>query len=85
MLQTLHKQLEKELTDFLDRDPEHFDTCVFPTGYHANLALFHRLVGPEDVIISDALIHGTAIHGMALSKAERVIFKHIDSIKNKLL
>lgn len=74
----LHKVLERGLTEFHERDSDTIRTCVFPTGYHANLALFHMLADEQDVILSDSLIHGTAIHGMMLCKAKKVVFKNND-------
>ena len=65
--QTIHKELETRLSDFLGTD----DTILYSSCFDANGGLFETLLGPEDVIISDALNHASIIDGIRLCKAQR--------------
>ncbi len=51
---------------------------VFPSGYHANLALMSTLFEDGDVVASDALNHASIIDGLRLSKATRRVIPHAD-------
>ena len=54
------------------------DACVFGSGYLANVGIIPTLVGADDLIIADELVH-TCIHaGMQLSKATVRFFRHSD-------
>lgn len=65
--QTIHKQLENELSDFLKME----DTILYPSCFDANGGLFESILSPEDAIISDALNHASIIDGVRLCKAKR--------------
>ena len=65
--QTIHKELETRLSDFLGTD----DTILYSSCFDANGGLFETLLGPEDVIISDALNHASIIDGIRLCKGQR--------------
>ncbi|MBB6522699.1 glycine C-acetyltransferase [Pseudoteredinibacter isoporae] len=65
--QTIHKQLENELSDFLKME----DTILYPSCFDANGGLFESILGPEDAIISDSLNHASIIDGVRLCKAKR--------------
>jgi glycine C-acetyltransferase len=65
--QSLHKQLEQRLTDFLGTE----DTILYPSCFDANGGLFETLLGAEDAVISDELNHASIIDGVRLSKARR--------------
>jgi glycine C-acetyltransferase len=52
---------------------------IYSAGYTANVGLIPTLVrGPEDLIISDALNHGSIIDGVRLTKASRAVYPHND-------
>ncbi len=70
--QTLHKQLEDVLSDFLGAE----DTILYPSCFDANGGLFETILGPEDAVISDQLNHASIIDGIRLSKAKRYRFKN---------
>lgn len=70
--QGVHKQLEKKIASFLEKD----DTILFASAFDANGALFEPLLGPEDAIISDALNHASIIDGIRLCKAQRYRYEH---------
>ena len=72
--QSIHKQLEKELATFFGKD----DSILYAACFDANGGLFETILGPEDVVISDALNHASIIDGVRLCKAQRKIYKHAD-------
>ncbi|MEP4148268.1 MAG: glycine C-acetyltransferase [Halioglobus sp.] len=72
--QTLHKQLEDKLSDFLGTE----DTILYPSCFDANGGLFETLLGAEDAVISDELNHASIIDGVRLSKAQRYRYKNND-------
>lgn len=65
--QSVHKQLEKALTEFLGTE----DTILYGSCFDANGGLFETLLGAEDAIISDELNHASIIDGVRLCKAQR--------------
>jgi glycine C-acetyltransferase len=72
--QDIHKDLEKKISEFLCTD----DTILYSSCFDANGGLFETLLGPEDVVISDALNHASIIDGVRLSKAARKVYQHAD-------
>lgn len=65
--QSVHKQLETKLTEFLGTE----DTILYSSCFDANGGLFETLLGAEDAVISDELNHASIIDGIRLSKAQR--------------
>ena len=72
--QDLHRQLEKKLAGFLNKD----DSILFAACFDANGGLFEPLLGPEDAIISDSLNHASIIDGIRLCKARRYRYANND-------
>ena len=72
--QTIHKDLEKAISDFLGTE----DTLLYSSCFDANGGLFETLLGGEDAVLSDELNHASIIDGIRLSKARRGRFKHGD-------
>ena len=72
--QTIHRQLETKLADFLGTD----DTILYSSCFDANGGLFEILLGPDDAIISDELNHASIIDGVRLCKAKRFRYKNSD-------
>ncbi|RVU29869.1 glycine C-acetyltransferase [Neptunomonas marina] len=72
--QDIHKQLERQLSQFLGLD----DAILYSSCFDANGGLFETLLGEEDVIISDALNHASIIDGVRLSKAKRMRYANND-------
>ncbi|MEE9166041.1 MAG: glycine C-acetyltransferase [Candidatus Neomarinimicrobiota bacterium] len=70
--QTIHKNLERRISEFLQTD----DTILYTSCFDANGGLFETLLGPEDAIISDQLNHASIIDGIRLCKAGRFRFEH---------
>jgi 8-amino-7-oxononanoate synthase len=50
----------------------------FSSGFAANTGLLGALLGPEDVVFSDALNHASLIDGIRLGRARKIIYPHCD-------
>lgn len=72
--QTIHKQLEDRITEFLGTE----DTILYPSCFDANGGLFETLLGADDAVISDALNHASIIDGIRLCKAARYRYANDD-------
>jgi 8-amino-7-oxononanoate synthase len=70
----LHQQLERRLAAFMHAP----SAMLFNSGYAANVGILQALLGPEDVVFSDALNHASLIDGCRLSRARTVIYPHGD-------
>ncbi len=73
--QTVHKDLEKAIADFVGQE----DAVLYSSCFMANVGLFQTFFGEQDAIITDELNHASIIDAIRLSKAERHIFKHMDT------
>jgi glycine C-acetyltransferase len=80
--QDIHKQLEQKLTRFLGTE----DTILFPSCMDANAGVFEALLGEQDIMIADRLVHASIVDGMRLAKAQTDTFKHsdMDHLEKKL-
>ncbi len=80
--QTIHKELEAKIADFLGTE----DAILYAAAFDANGGVFEPLLGPDDAIISDQLNHASIIDGVRLCKAARYVYKHNDmnSLEEKL-
>src|SRR2546427_8387870 len=65
--QSIHKQLEAKLSEFLGTE----DSILYSSCFDANAGLFETVLGPDDAIISDELNHASIIDGIRLCKAQR--------------
>ncbi len=72
--QTVHKELEHALSDFLGTE----DTILYAAAFDANGGVFEPLFDEQDAIISDALNHASIIDGIRLCKAARYRYQHND-------
>jgi glycine C-acetyltransferase len=72
--QTLHKQLESKISDFLGTE----NTILYPSCFDANGGLFETLLGEEDAVISDELNHASIIDGIRLCRARRFRYRNND-------
>jgi len=72
--QSIHKELERKLAEFLGME----DAILYSSCFDANGGLFETLLGPEDAIISDELNHASIIDGVRLCKAKRFRYKNND-------
>ncbi|MBD3867483.1 MAG: glycine C-acetyltransferase [Acidobacteria bacterium] len=80
--QDVHRELENALSTFLGTE----DTILFPSCLDANAGVFEAVLGPDDVIISDRLVHASIVDGIRLSKAMTDTYKHanMDHLEQKL-
>ncbi|MCI0571069.1 MAG: aminotransferase class I/II-fold pyridoxal phosphate-dependent enzyme, partial [Myxococcaceae bacterium] len=67
-----HRRLEEELAAFEGTEA----AVLFNSGYAANVGVLSALLGPEDVVFSDALNHASIVDGCRLSRARIVIYPH---------
>ncbi|HRA76353.1 MAG TPA: glycine C-acetyltransferase [Propionicimonas sp.] len=72
--QSLHKELERRLSEFLGTE----DTILFSSCFDANGGVFEVLFDERDAIISDELNHASLIDGIRLSKAARYRYRNRD-------
>ncbi len=68
----LHKELESEISKFLQTD----DTILYVACFDANGGVFEPFFAENDAIISDELNHASIIDGVRLSKAQRFRYKN---------
>jgi len=78
--QTVHQQLETELSAFLGTD----DTILYSSCFDANGGLFETILDEQDCVISDALNHASIIDGIRLSKAQRLRYDNNDMTQLEL-
>lgn len=80
--QTIHKELEAKISEFLGTE----DTILYTSCFDANGGLFETILSEEDAIISDELNHASIIDGVRLSKAQRFRYKNgdLDDLEAKL-
>lgn len=67
-----HVALEEALGAWLERD-----VLLFPSGWHANVAVFSTVCGEGMRVASDAANHASIIDGLRLSRAERQVVPHL--------
>ncbi len=72
--QTIHKELEQKISNFLGME----DTILYTSCFDANGGLFETILGDEDAVISDELNHASIIDGVRLCKAQRFRYKNGD-------
>ena len=70
----VHRSLERALAGHYEAE----DAVVFVSGYITNVSVIAQLVGAKDLVISDAVIHNSAVVGSVLSGAARRTFQHND-------
>jgi glycine C-acetyltransferase len=70
----VHRTLEQKLSQFLGTE----DTILFPSCMDANAGVFEAILGPDDVMISDRLVHASIVDGIRLAKAMHDTYKHSD-------
>ena len=69
-----HEEAEAAFADFVGLP----DAVLFSTGYAANLGAIQALIGPGDLVLSDALNHASLIDGCRLSRARVEVYAHRD-------
>ena len=81
--QTIHKTLEKKVSEFLGME----DSILYAACFDANGGLFESILTNEDAVISDELNHASIIDGVRLCKAARYRYKNNDmnDLRTKLV
>jgi 8-amino-7-oxononanoate synthase len=69
-----HERTESALAAFVRRP----SALLFSSGYAANVGAIPALVGPGDLVLSDAWNHASLIDGCRLSRAQVEVFPHAD-------
>ncbi|MCW2307312.1 aminotransferase class I/II-fold pyridoxal phosphate-dependent enzyme [Rhodobium gokarnense] len=77
-----HRDLEKALADMHGVE----DAVVMVSGHATNVTSIGHLMGPNDLVICDALIHNSITEGIKLSGAARMLFPHdnLDALEEML-
>jgi len=70
----LYARLEEEVASF----KRYEKALIFSNGYLANIGIVATLADTHDVIFSDELNHSSIIDSARLSRARRVIYRHLD-------
>jgi 8-amino-7-oxononanoate synthase len=70
----LHRELESELAEFLNKE----DCTIFSTGFQSNLGIISAIAGRNDIIFSDKENHASIYDGTRLSYAEVIRYEHGD-------
>ncbi|AFY36878.1 2-amino-3-ketobutyrate coenzyme A ligase [[Leptolyngbya] sp. PCC 7376] len=72
--QTIHKELEAKISQFLGTE----DTILYGSCFDANGGLFETLLDDDCAVFSDALNHASIIDGLRLCKAKCYRYNHSD-------
>ena len=80
--QTIHRELEKNISSFLNKE----DSILYTSCFDANGGLFETLLTEDDAIISDSLNHASIIDGIRLCKAKRFCYanSNMEELENLL-
>lgn len=70
----LHKVLETELAEFLNKE----DCTIFSTGFQSNLGIISAIAGRNDIIFSDKENHASIYDACRLSYAKLLRYEHND-------
>jgi 8-amino-7-oxononanoate synthase len=70
-----HDRTEAALAAFVHRP----SALLFSSGYAANVGAIPALVGPGDLVLSDAWNHASLIDGCRLSRARVEVYPHADA------
>src|SRR5512139_74028 len=72
---TPHVEAERTLAELVGCPA----SVLFSTGYAANVGTLQALLGPEDLVLSDALNHASLIDGCRLSRSQVQVYRHGDA------
>jgi 8-amino-7-oxononanoate synthase len=74
--------LEEAWAEFLGREK----ALYFNSGYAANTGIFSALLGRENTVLADKLVHASIIDGLRLSRAKFLRYQHndLDDLENQL-
>lgn len=69
-----HRGFEQKIARIYEAE----DAVVMVSGHATNVTTIGALMGPEDLVILDALSHNSVVEGVKLSGAQRLNFPHND-------
>jgi 8-amino-7-oxononanoate synthase len=72
------RQVHRDLEDALARLHGTEAALAFVSGHATNVSVIGGLLGPEDLIVSDAAIHQSVLDGIKLAGAKRILCPHGD-------
>jgi len=72
--QTLHEELERRLAAFKRTEA----ALTFQSGYGVNVGVIGSMLEQGDCVVSDKLNHASIIDGIRLTKADRILYEHVD-------
>ena len=72
--QTLHEELERRLAAFKRTEA----SLTFQSGYTVNVGVLGSMLDQGDCVVSDKLNHASIIDGIRLTKADRILYEHLD-------
>jgi glycine C-acetyltransferase len=72
--QTLHEELEHRLAAFKHTEA----SLTFSSGYTVNVGVVGSMLEQGDCVVSDKLNHASIIDGIRLTKADRILYEHVD-------
>jgi glycine C-acetyltransferase len=77
-----HIELERALADFLEKEA----AVLFNYGYLGVIGTLQALVGINDIILIDKLVHASMLDGMILAPGKFRVFRHndMDSLESHL-
>ena len=70
----VHRDLERRIAGVYGVD----DAVAFVSGHATNVSAISTLLGPRDLVLTDALVHNSVLVGAQLSGAARRSFPHND-------
>lgn len=70
----VHRELEAALARLYHCE----EALAFVSGHATNVSVIGSLLGPQDLIICDAVIHNSVVEGAKLSGAKRILIPHAD-------
>lgn len=73
----LHKQLEKEIADFVGQE----DAILFSSGFGANEGILSALLGKDDIAIIDPFIHTSAMEGLRGTNIKRIAHNDLEHLE----
>ena len=71
---SIHEELERRLAAFKRTEA----ALTFQSGYTVNVGVIGSMLGEGDVVVSDKLNHASIIDGIRLTKADRILYEHVD-------
>ncbi len=72
------RQVHRDLEAALARLSGTEEAIAFVSGHGTNVSVIGELLGPQDLIVADAVIHNSIVEGAKLSGAKRILCPHND-------